>query len=53
MLVPDVGMRQNNGYARYSRERLLYAADPPAVEQSEEKALEAEEAHEHPPAETN
>ena len=28
MLVPDVGMRQNNGYARYSRERWMYAADP-------------------------
>ena len=28
MLVPDVGWRQNNGYAHYSRERLLYAPDP-------------------------
>jgi len=44
MLVPDVGMRQNNGYARYSRERLAFAADPPKVEKSEVKALELEEA---------
>jgi cytochrome c oxidase subunit 4 len=27
-LVPDVGMRQNNGFSRYSQERLLYEADP-------------------------
>jgi cytochrome c oxidase subunit IV len=43
MLVPDVGMRQNNGYERYSRERLLYAADPPKILASDQKALEAEE----------
>jgi cytochrome c oxidase subunit IV len=43
MLVPDVGMRQNNGYERYSRERLLYAADPPKVLESDQKALEKEE----------
>jgi len=30
MLVPDVGMRQDTGYARYSEERRLYAAEPPA-----------------------
>ena len=52
MLVPDVGMRQNNGYAAYSRERWLYAADPPIVEASEVKALDEEEAHEHPPGGT-
>jgi hypothetical protein len=40
MLVPDIGLRQNNGYARYSYERLLYAPDPPAVEHAE--ASEAE-----------
>ena len=34
MLVPDIGWRQNNGYAHYSRERWLFAADPPAVEAS-------------------
>jgi cytochrome c oxidase subunit 4 len=37
MLVPDVGMRQNNGYAHYSEERLLYAPDPPSIEASEMK----------------
>ena len=30
MLVPDIGWRQNNGFARYSSDRLLFAADPPA-----------------------
>ncbi len=37
-LVPDVGWRIDNGFARYSRERLLYAADPlppPADDTSE------------------
>src|SRR5882762_2301513 len=38
MLVPDVGWRQNNGYAHYSEERLLFAADPPSVEEAEMKA---------------
>ena len=32
MLVPDVGMRQNNGYARYSYERLIYAAEQPEAD---------------------
>ncbi|MEX2168815.1 MAG: cytochrome C oxidase subunit IV family protein [Pirellulales bacterium] len=27
-LVPDVGWRQNTGFAEYSPERLLYAAEP-------------------------
>ena len=27
-LVPDVGWRQNTGFATYSPERLLYAAEP-------------------------
>lgn len=40
MLVPDIGWRQNNGYAKYSRERLLFAPDPPAVEAAESKAAE-------------
>jgi cytochrome c oxidase subunit 4 len=42
MLVPDIGWRQNNGYAQYSEERLLFAADPPAVEASEVEAAEDE-----------
>jgi cytochrome c oxidase subunit 4 len=50
MLVPDIGMRQNNGYARYSRERWLYAADKPVVQASDVQALDDEQAHEHPPA---
>jgi cytochrome c oxidase subunit 4 len=33
MLVPDIGMRINTGYAWYSWNRWLFAADPPAVEQ--------------------
>jgi cytochrome c oxidase subunit IV len=45
MLVPDIGWPQNNGFAHYSQERLLYAADPPAVEESEEKAAEEELSH--------
>jgi cytochrome c oxidase subunit IV len=45
MLVPDIGMRQNNGYARYSYERLIFAPDPDVVEH--EEAKEAEEAMQH------
>jgi cytochrome c oxidase subunit 4 len=52
MLVPDVGMRQYNGYAFYSRERLLYAAD---ITAKKAKELAAEESppqitipHDHP-----
>jgi cytochrome c oxidase subunit 4 len=41
MLVPDIGWRQNNGFAQYSFERLLYAPDPPEIEKTE--AMEAEE----------
>jgi cytochrome c oxidase subunit IV len=50
MLIPDIGMRQNNGFARYSRDRLLWAADPPRVMASERAVLEEEEAHDatHP-----
>lgn len=36
MLVPDVGMRMNNGFARYSEERLLHTASPPPIETSHE-----------------
>lgn len=32
MLVPDIGMRQNNGYSRYSFSRLKYTPLPPAEE---------------------
>jgi cytochrome c oxidase subunit 4 len=46
MLVPDIGWRQDNGFARYSRDRLLFAADPPAVEASEVEAAEREMSHE-------
>jgi cytochrome c oxidase subunit 4 len=42
MLVPDVGMRQNNGYATYSYERLRYAADPPTETLATEEELEQE-----------
>lgn len=31
MLIPDVGQRQDTGFARYSRERQYYAAEPPAA----------------------
>jgi hypothetical protein len=48
MLVPDVGWRINNGYARYSRDRWLFAANPAKVEAADVKAadeaLEAEAA---------
>jgi cytochrome c oxidase subunit 4 len=40
MLVPDIGWRKDNGFAHYSQERLLYAADPPKVEAAEMKAAE-------------
>jgi cytochrome c oxidase subunit 4 len=49
MLVPDIGWRINNGYARYSEQRWLYAANPPKVEASDveaaEKDLSREGAH--------
>src|SRR3990172_9046137 len=53
MLVPDVGMRQNNGYARYSQERLLYAADPPKVEESLNTLADRPAPHAHPTAGTH
>lgn len=40
MLVPDVGWRINNGYARYSEERWVYAANPQKIETSDVKAAE-------------
>ena len=45
MLVPDIGWRQNNGYARYSYERLIYAPDPPAIEEAEEAEAAEELSH--------
>jgi len=46
MLVPDVGMRQNNGYAHYSRERLLFAPDPPSIEKKEMAEAKQDLSHE-------
>lgn len=31
MLVPDIGLRQQNSYSHYSFDRLQYAANPPAT----------------------
>jgi len=49
MLVPDVGLRQNNGWAWYSRDRWLFAADKPAVQASDVNVLEQQEGEVHPP----
>lgn len=46
MLVPDIGWRQNNGFAHYSAERLLFAPDPPAIESKEMKEAKEELSHE-------
>jgi len=40
MLVPDIGWRINNGYARYSRDRWLFAANPAKVEAADVKAAD-------------
>jgi cytochrome c oxidase subunit 4 len=48
MLVPDVGMRQDNGYSHYSWNRWLFAANPLVVEASEEEAAEKEMSHDAP-----
>jgi cytochrome c oxidase subunit 4 len=40
MLVPDIGWRINNGYARYSRDRWLFAANPAKVEAADAKAAD-------------
>ena len=46
MLVPDVGMRMNNGFAQYSEERLLHAATPDAERSSQDaEADELESSH--------
>jgi cytochrome c oxidase subunit IV len=49
MLVPDIGWRINNGYARYSEQRWLYAANRPAVEASDLKAAEKDLSHDEAP----
>ena len=46
MLVPDIGWRQNNGFARYSDDRLLYAADPQQAK-ADEHDDEAKRDHSH------
>ena len=38
MLVPDVGMRQDNGYSRYSYERLIYAAEQPDADANHDQS---------------
>lgn len=48
MLIPDVGLRQDNIWGWYSRDRWLFAANPRAEEQSDVKALEAQEGEVHP-----
>ena len=40
MLVPDIGWRQNNGFARYSDDRLHYAAEPSQPHAAEHGAAE-------------
>jgi cytochrome c oxidase subunit 4 len=46
MLVPDVGWRQNNGYAHYSEQRYLFAPDPPSIEAKEMGEAKQELLHE-------
>jgi cytochrome c oxidase subunit IV len=45
MLVPDIGWRKDNGFARYSDDRWLYAAEPQEAEDLPHDATEHEEAH--------
>jgi cytochrome c oxidase subunit 4 len=40
MLIPDVGLRIDNGWAWYSRDRWLYAANPRPVEKQDVKELD-------------
>ena len=46
MLVPDIGMRQNNGFSHYSEERLLFAPDPPTIEAKEMSEAKQQLSHE-------
>ena len=38
MLVPDIGWRKDNGFARYSDDRWLYAAEPQSAAESSYEA---------------
>ena len=40
MLVPDIGWRKDNGFAHYSDDRWLYAADPQDREKSDHEVTE-------------
>lgn len=42
MLIPDIGMRQNNGYAFYSFDRWKFTSNKPLVDDSLVEAAEAE-----------
>src|SRR3954462_7415756 len=42
MLVPDIGWRKNNGFAHYSEDRLIYAADPPEIATAEKEKARQE-----------
>jgi len=42
MLVPDIGMRQNNGYSFYSWDRWKFASNKPPIDASLVKAAEKE-----------
>ena len=52
MLVPDVGMRINNGFAHYSFHRWLFAANPPDVDapikEAAQQALARNATHQEP-----
>jgi len=52
MLVPDIGWRQNTGFAKYSEERLLYAAEEPA-EPADKPHAETIDAHQVKPTGTH
>lgn len=51
MLVPDIGWRQNTGFATYSRDRWRFSAVPPAAEQTVVHAAEEEIEHQEAEAE--
>jgi cytochrome c oxidase subunit 4 len=45
MLVPDIGLRQNNGYAFYSFDRWRFTSNKPVVDESLVEAAEKEMPH--------
>lgn len=49
MLVPDVGQRQDTGFAKYSYERRIFAADPPEVRAGGQHANQQHDAPKHTP----